>query len=93
MCDEDLLVRLEANMSDRMGLVNSEGRIAWGLDSGSLRDWPRLALFICAAWNPIACWLWGHRYLCRRAPGELPVCADCSRRIRRFNEKHVTNEW
>lgn len=59
-----------------------------------MTNWPSwMQHFVCKNWNYFACIFLGHRWLCRRAPGELPVCADCNRKIKRFKENEVMNEW
>lgn len=88
--------RIEAEHAE-MGLVSMmNGKLGWGWKQGRLLWLPYpVRKFIVVAWNHIACTIIGHSHLCRRAPGELPVCCDCSRRVRPKPEQEssVINEW
>lgn len=76
----------------RWGPTLSEGRIVYG------RSWfwwvPKaIERPITGVWNIVVCFILGHRWLCRNSPEELPVCADCCRFVRNFDEKEVINEY
>lgn len=71
-------------------------KLAWGHQHGFLRWWPHpVKHFVITVWNHVACTIYGHSHLCRNAPGELPVCCDCCRKVRPTadEEPHVINEW
>lgn len=81
----------------KLGLSFSEKRLRYAMRGGFgerwLPDW--FLKLLVNIWNPLACAIWGHTYLCRRAPGELPVCADCMRKVKPTveQERDVINEW
>lgn len=80
-----------------MGISLSNWKFVWSPKKyGILRGWPySFKKFIVSIWNHVACTIIGHSYLCRRAPGELPVCCDCIRRVKPTieQESSVINEW
>lgn len=84
-----------ANDDRRMGLVFSgEHKLVWRWRGGWLRTWPEVIKHaIVDVWNPIACRIWGHSYLCQASPDKLPVCCDCEGRVKPKAGQSVIQEW
>ena len=69
-------------------------KLGWGWRHGVMRfapDWFNKTLI--AVYNPIACMIWGHSYLCQETPDKLPVCCDCSRPVVPSPGDSVIKEW
>lgn len=79
------------------GIVLGENyKFLWGHNHGYFINWPNwIKKMIVSIWNLIACKIWGHSYLGRRRPNELPTCCDCCQKVKPTleQEKDVINEW
>lgn len=74
----------------KLGIRLSDKRLRYGVGV-RLPKW--IENLVVLIWNRTACFFLGHTYLCRQRPDELPVCADCTARVKKFEESEVIDEW
>jgi len=77
----------------RLGIILNQGRIRWAFDSPFLGVPQWIQEAISYPWNIAACFVLGHSHLVREAPGKTPVCCECCRPVKKFDEESVVNAY